>query len=49
MLMPARVDTNSLYLTEQLNNLGVEVVTKYVVGDDRDRLAVHYPIGRIAI
>jgi nicotinamide-nucleotide amidase len=39
MLTPARVDTNSLYLTEQLNNLGVEVVTKYVVGDDRDRLA----------
>jgi len=39
MLTPTRVDTNSLYLTEQLNNLGVEVVTKYVVGDDRDRLA----------
>lgn len=39
LLTPARVDTNSLYLTEQLNNLGVEVVTKYVVGDDRDRLA----------
>src|SRR3954467_13112824 len=39
MLTPSRVDTNSLYLTEQLNNLGVEVVTKYVVGDDRDRLA----------
>lgn len=39
LLTPARVDTNSLYLTEQLNNLGVEVVTKYVVGDDRERLA----------
>ena len=39
MLTPARVDTNSLYLTEQLNDLGVEVVTKYIVGDDRDRLA----------
>ena len=39
LLTPVRVDTNSLYLTEQLNNLGVEVVTKYVVGDDRDRLA----------
>jgi len=39
LLTPARIDTNSLYLTEQLNNLGVEVVTKYVVGDDRDRLA----------
>ena len=39
MLTPARVDTNSLYLTEQLNNLGVEVVAKHVIGDDRDRLA----------
>jgi nicotinamide-nucleotide amidase len=39
MLTPSRVDTNSLYLTGQLNNLGVEVVVKYVVGDDRDRLA----------
>ena len=39
LLTPQRIDTNSLYLTEQLNNLGVEVTTKYVVGDDRDRLA----------
>ncbi len=39
LLTPARIDTNSLYLTDQLNHLGVEVVTKYVVGDDRDRLA----------
>src|SRR5579862_1470032 len=39
LLTPQRLDTNSLYLTEQLNNLGVEVTTKYVVGDDRDRLA----------
>jgi len=39
MLTAERVDTNSLYLTAQLNNLGVEVVTKCVIGDDRDRLA----------
>ena len=39
MLTPERVDTNSLYLTAELNNLGVEVVTKCVIGDDRDRLA----------
>jgi nicotinamide-nucleotide amidase len=39
MLTPARVDTNSLYLTGELNNLGVEVTAKCVVGDDRDRLA----------
>jgi len=39
MLTPQRVDTNSLYLTTELNNLGVEVVVKSVIGDDRDRLA----------
>ena len=39
MLTPERVDTNSLYLTAELNNLGVEVVAKAVIGDDRDRLA----------
>ncbi len=39
LLTPKRVDTNSLYLTEQLNDLGIEVTTKYVVGDDRARLA----------
>src|ERR1051326_5801759 len=39
MLTPERVDTNSLYLTGELNKLGVEVVTKSVIGDDRDRLA----------
>src|SRR5437660_1258850 len=39
MLTPQRVDTNSLYLTAELNNLGVEVVTKSVIGDDRERLA----------
>jgi nicotinamide-nucleotide amidase len=39
MLTPDRVDTNSLFLTDQLNLLGVEVVAKHVIGDDRDRLA----------
>lgn len=39
MLTPARVDTNSLYLTAELNNLGIEVVMKSVIGDDRERLA----------
>jgi len=39
MLTPQRVDTNSLYLTGELNGLGVEVVAKAVIGDDRDRLA----------
>ncbi|MDQ6666512.1 MAG: competence/damage-inducible protein A [Acidobacteriota bacterium] len=39
LLTPRRIDTNSLFLTEQLNGLGVEVTTKCVVGDDRERLA----------
>jgi nicotinamide-nucleotide amidase len=39
LLTPQRIDTNSLWLTDQLNALGVEVVTKSVVGDDRQRLA----------
>ena len=39
MLTPQRVDTNSLYLTGELNNLGVEVVAKSIIGDDLDRLA----------
>ena len=38
LLTPQRLDTNSLYLTEQLNALGVEVVRKTVVGDERERL-----------
>ncbi|HEX6897686.1 MAG TPA: molybdopterin-binding protein, partial [Bryobacteraceae bacterium] len=38
LLTPQRLDTNSLYLTDQLNALGVEVVRKTVVGDDRERL-----------
>jgi nicotinamide-nucleotide amidase len=38
MLTPHRQDTNSLYLTEKLNALGVEVRFKCVVGDDREGL-----------
>ena len=39
LLTAERIDTNSLYLTAELNNLGVEVTAKAVIGDDRDRLA----------
>ena len=39
LLTPFRQDTNSLYLTEKLNQLGVEVIFKTIVGDDRERLA----------
>lgn len=38
LLTPQKVDTNSLYLTDQLNALGIEVVRKTVVGDERERL-----------
>ena len=38
MLTPFRMDTNSLYLTEQLNLLGVDVIFKSIVGDDMRRL-----------
>jgi len=38
LLTPFRQDTNSLYLTEHLNQLGVEVAFKTVVGDTRAHL-----------
>jgi len=34
LLTPHRQDTNSLYLTEKLNELGIEVRYKCIVGDD---------------
>jgi nicotinamide-nucleotide amidase len=51
MLTPQRVDTNSLYLTGQLNKLGVEVAAKCVIGDDRERLAsvVRQAMSRVGI
>ncbi len=39
LLTPDRMDTNSLFLTEELNKLGIEVVRKTIVGDDRDLLS----------
>ncbi len=38
LLTPYRQDTNSLYLTEKLNDLGVEVRFKCIVGDDAEGL-----------
>jgi len=38
LLTPFRQDTNSLFLTEKLNQLGVEVIFKTVVGDARSHL-----------
>lgn len=49
LLTPLRIDTNSLYVTEQLNALGIDVVFKAVIGDTRDELAhaVRQTIGRV--
>lgn len=38
LLTPFRMDTNSLFLTEEVNKLGVEVIFKSVVGDDFGQL-----------
>jgi nicotinamide-nucleotide amidase len=38
LLAPDRTDTNSLWLTDQLNRLGIEVKLKTIVGDDDARL-----------
>ncbi len=38
LLTPFRQDTNSLYLTERLNELGVEVIFKTIVGDNLGHL-----------
>lgn len=38
LLTPLRTDTNSLWLTEKLNDIGIEVKLKTIVGDDEARL-----------
>src|SRR4051794_11677200 len=38
LLTPQKVDTNSLAVTEVLNLLGVELIRKQVIGDERERL-----------
>ena len=38
LLTPFRLDTNSLFLTEELNRMGIAVVRKSVVADDRPAL-----------
>jgi nicotinamide-nucleotide amidase len=46
LLTPFRQDTNSLYLTEKLNQLGVDVAFKTIAGDNRQHLS---SISRIAL
>jgi nicotinamide-nucleotide amidase len=38
LLTPEKTDTNSLWFTERLNEIGVEVKLKTIVGDDEARL-----------
>jgi nicotinamide-nucleotide amidase len=38
LLTPDKTDTNSLWLTEKLNSIGIEVKLKTIVGDDDARL-----------
>jgi nicotinamide-nucleotide amidase len=51
LLTPTRMDTNSLFLTEKLNALGVEVVQKHIVGDHRERLesAIRYCLDHVEL
>ena len=51
MLTPFRQDTNSLYLTEKLNEIGVNVAFKSIVGDRRKDLvsAIRIALGRTDI
>jgi nicotinamide-nucleotide amidase len=48
LLTPHRTDTNSLWLTERLNSIGINVHQKTIVGDEEDRLeeAIRDAIGR---
>jgi nicotinamide-nucleotide amidase len=39
MLTPFKVDSNSLFITQSLNEIGIDVRLKVVVGDDVDELA----------
>jgi nicotinamide-nucleotide amidase len=51
LLTPRFKDTNSLYLTEQLNAIGIPVVMKMIVGDDENYLesAVRNSLARTPI
>ena len=51
MLTPDRQDTNSLYLTRGLNDLGVTVAFKTIVGDNRQHLtdAIRIALSRAEI
>jgi nicotinamide-nucleotide amidase len=41
LLTPEKIDTNSLFITQVLNDLGIAVAFKAIVGDNRDELRSH--------
>jgi nicotinamide-nucleotide amidase len=41
LLTPHKTDTNSLYISEVLNDLGIAVAFKSIVGDNRGELTAH--------
>ena len=51
LLTPDRLDTNSLFLTAELNAIGIEVVRKTIAGDDRDLLTEVFreALGRVEL
>jgi nicotinamide-nucleotide amidase len=51
MLTPWRQDTNSLYITEKLNEIGVTVAFKTIVGDRRKDIAaaIRTALGRVDV
>ena len=51
LLTPFRKDTNSLFITEQLNGIGVRVAFKTIVGDRKQHLvdAVRHAVTRVDI
>jgi competence/damage-inducible protein CinA-like protein len=51
MLTPFRQDTNSLYLTERLNEIGIAVAFKTIVGDRKKDLvnAIRTALGRVDV
>ena len=51
LLTPDRLDTNSLFLTAELNGIGIEVVRKTIAGDDRDLLSAVFreALGRVEL
>jgi nicotinamide-nucleotide amidase len=49
LLTPTRIDTNSLAITDALNGVGIDVVSKAIVGDDRAELGalVRHALARV--